>query len=54
MNKIDLLEPIRKRQAARQEKQKELRITFGEQDPIDPPCQSYTAKLPSLNLPSVP
>lgn len=35
MNKAQLLEPIRKRQQARKEKQKELTLTFGEQDAID-------------------
>lgn len=35
MNKLQLLEPIRKRQQARKEKQKELTLAFGEQDAID-------------------
>lgn len=35
MNKLRLLEPIRKRQQARKEKQKELTLAFGEQDAID-------------------
>lgn len=35
MNKQQLLEPIRKRQQARKEKQKELTLAFGEQDAID-------------------
>ncbi len=35
MNKLQLLEPIRKRQQARKERQKELTLAFGEQDAID-------------------
>lgn len=35
MNKQQLLEPIKKRQQARKEKQKELTLTFGEQDAVD-------------------
>ena len=35
MNKLAILEPIKKKHAAFRERQKELNITFGEQDPID-------------------